>query len=285
MSGFDDFDIIGFSILVVTLVIYATLFLVQTCYLNSEIYRIQVLSMRFAFFVIPAYTILFYVSVTASDTIFGMELIVAVLEAFAFWNLFAMIVSNLGGPVGMLKTINFLDTLPNHHLIRCMCLNGPQLYMRFVWALRLFSTVRVLLVFLFCVFSYTGDRQAAGLSNAASAVFVVYAFTNFLALYHRIASASDSIYAGTKFLIFKIVVLLVVLESLVNRFLPEGDKINLDPSGDSEGDERDLSLLFMIEFAVLLPLYIYAFGSKMTGMNASHVIHILSNFFQMARSC
>jgi hypothetical protein len=137
--------------------------------------------MRCAFFVIPVYTILFYVSVAAADTIFGMEFFVSIVEAYAFWNLFAMMVSNLGGPQGTLKTINYLDTQPNNRIIKCMCFSAPALYMRLVWALRYFSSVRVFFVFLFSVFSYSGNARLAMVCNAAGAGLVAYTFTTFLA--------------------------------------------------------------------------------------------------------
>lgn len=94
----DTLGIIGLILLVVPFVAWYMVVSSQYSSATGKTRRVAVLLARTALF-LPSYAFLMWLSLINPSAYEGLEILVAVVEAYSFYSIFAVIVTNLGGPV------------------------------------------------------------------------------------------------------------------------------------------------------------------------------------------
>lgn len=130
---------------------------------------------------LPFYATVLFLCVIEPDAYLGLQILIAIIEAFSFYCFFSLTVTNLGGPDNTIAEMEKLKAEP--YCCGACCPSEPAAYYnRLQWALFHFSTTRVVLVTLQAICGYKKLNIGVVIFSLLSFALVVNAFLS-LVLY------------------------------------------------------------------------------------------------------
>ena len=194
------------------------------------------MSTRTALF-LPLYAILMYLSLVGPAAYVALTILITAVEGYSFYCFFAMIVTNMGGPVAL---VNYMKNT-GKGLVCCQgcCPSDPAtFYKKATWALFHFFFTRVFIVILSAICYYSGKKAGKALYaifSVLSAVVLFYGLSClvllckwfiFLTFSHWLLYLDENVYANcknlygiVKLLLLKFSVGMIVLEGLIEQFI------------------------------------------------------------------
>lgn len=187
-----------------------------------------------------------------------------------------MLVANLGGPDAMLRVMTESEQPPP-----CGCpKNPPVFYKKVRFALYQFLVYRPIVQVATAVCIYAGKSQIGVLFAAISLVQFLYGFLSLLcfckystlpmesssypslfpcSLDKNLAEANVNVYGGTKFILLKVAVGLIIGQGVVQEVLFATHALEVKENDEYTADEREQRYLGSVSFFVIhkTPLIIY----------------------------
>jgi len=200
---------------------------------NRKTYRINVLTARTSLF-LPLYAIYLWISVLDPYTNEALEPFYAVVEGYSFYSMFALLVTNLGGPRA---TVIILRKHPDRHTF-CPCYphDSQMLYNTVLSAMRYMFFGRVLLVIVATVCTYSDLQSLYLIVTAASLGVLIYGVLSIINFYEVIMHLDLG--HVFKLITLKVSVGLIVIQGLVEEILFSMgvfDAVKPHPSYTAEG--------------------------------------------------
>jgi hypothetical protein len=157
----------------VAYVSYAAIVTSQKSHVLSSTLKLSVLSTRTALF-LPIYSTLMWLSLVVPDLYIGVQLPLAMFEAYSFFSFFAMVVTNLGGPQGC---VDVMRSLNRQAYCNCCCpVEAGKFYLRVNNAIFHMLTTRVVVVFITVISNYLGSKVVTIIFSLVSLFLVANAF-------------------------------------------------------------------------------------------------------------
>lgn len=258
----DAADFAAIGLVAIPIITYCTILTKQHRMLNHATYRVQVLSTRTVLF-LPTYAVLVWLTLVFPGLAAALEVPVSLAEACSFYGFLAMLITNLGGIDETLQLMTKSEKTP-----LCGCPKDPPVFYRKVrYALFQFLVYRPIVQVALAACIYVGKSEIGIVFSAVSLVQFLYGFLSLLCFYENVAEANANVYGGTKFILLKVAVGLIIGQGVVEEVLFATHALEVDGNDEytaGEREQRYLALLILVEYCFLSMLAMYAFGSKIS---------------------
>lgn len=206
--------LMGIGLVLVPIIAWVLILRKQFTISNSKTYRINVLTARTCLF-LPLYAIYLWISVLDPYMNDALEPFYAVVEGYSFYCMFALLVTNLGGPRATILT---LRRYPDRHTF-CPCYpwDGHALYSAVLSALRYMFLFRVVLVILATVLVYLDLRTLYLAVTGVSLCVLIYGVVSLINFYEVLMHLDLG--HVFKMVTLKVSVGLIVIQGLVEEIL------------------------------------------------------------------
>ena len=248
----------------------------QFAQIEQDTYRVQVLSTRVAL-CLPLYAILLYIALLDAEAYEALMVVVTVIEGYAFYCFFSLLVINMGGPtetVRAMKQDNNTLCCIKMCCAPCSCCCPKDITKFYNQASMLiwhFMITRSIVICFGAVCFYTGTTVGHALyvvSALVGFVMLVSALLSLVNLYENIYKYCLNINGVGKLLLLKVSVGTItglgIVETLIVAF--GGSVTPPDSNDDDEADmtQRAYAFLMLLIMCVLSLFSYNFFTAKMT---------------------
>jgi hypothetical protein len=256
--------------------------------INKKTYRISVLTARTSLF-LPLYAIYLWISVLDPYTNDALEPFYAVVEGYSFFSMFALLVTNLGGPRAAVKT---LRSYPDKRTF-CPCYpqDGLALYMRVLNAMKYMFFWRVVLVVAATICVYSGLQSIYLIVTLVSLGVLLYGVVTLINFYEVLMHLDLG--HVFKLVTLKVSVGLIVIQGLVEEILYSVgvfDAVKPHPSYTKEGTVlRYYCFIVLLEYLLFSAAVWYVYSREVRYLDFEPVRsksqHSVTSITEAGRRC
>jgi len=212
---------------------------------------------------VPLYAFIIYISLLAPWAYNGLEIPIAIIEGYAIYCFFALIVTNLGGPNESVKYMNGLSKPLCCTL--CCPVEKYSFYMRTLWSCRHILVTRVVLVILAAIFE--NIKAVYIVLSIVSFALIARAVLSVVTFFEHSYERSANFMGVSKLFILKVSVGLIVFQGLIVQIVIGLNKVTLASDSTYNSDERAIRLycfIVLLEYLIISTAMYVSFSSEIT---------------------
>jgi len=198
--------------------------------------------------------------------------VIAIAEGFSMFCFLSLVIENLGG---VRAAIGIQEAAGEPLICNCANKNYKGFYTNMYARISMVMTVRPIIVLFQAVFMmleerHSGNKAYKGIASILaliSAAILLTAFISLAIFYFSVMNHCANIYGTVKIFLLKICVGAIVLQGLAELVLAEYAPTTAqedDWTGGTYKYLRVYCLLVLAEYALLTPLFYYAYGSNIS---------------------
>jgi hypothetical protein len=251
----------GLMLMFVPFMAWVFIFYAQFGHLNAhqnreqlarpKTYRLHVLLSRTALF-LPIYTVLIYISVMEPSYFEGLQPLFAIVEGYSFYSMFAVIVTNLGGPSAAVK---LMQNHPEQVPCCTWCPDSPTLfYSKVVSALKYFLFLRVPCIMIGSISYYHNLKIINVIMTLVTLGLLVNGVVSLVTFYENVMHTGLAHFS--KVVVLKVSIGLIVVQGILEMFLEMGGVFD-DMAADN-GYSKDGTITRYYCFLILVEYVFFA---------------------------